>query len=65
MRVVTVLVPLPMFYNPDETGHRRPIEDEKFTLTAEEVARRFGEGERFGNFPEESRRGDIGGTEES
>lgn len=51
MRVVTVLVPLPMYYNPDETGHRRSIEDEKFALTAEEVARRFGGGTLW-KFPE-------------
>ncbi len=42
--MVTVLVPLPRFYNPDAAGNRRPMEDEKFTMTAEEVARRFGGG---------------------
>ncbi len=42
MTLVTVLVPLPVFYNPDATGNRRPIEEEKLTATAEEVAREFG-----------------------
>jgi hypothetical protein len=51
MALVTVLVPLPEFYNPDETGYRRRIEEEKFTATAEEVARRFGGGVLW-RFPE-------------
>lgn len=39
--VVTVLIHLPVFYNPDRRGRRRPIEDAKFSLTADDVARRF------------------------
>ena len=27
---VTVLLRLPLFYNPDATGARAPVEDEKF-----------------------------------
>jgi len=41
---VTVLIHLPVFYNPDRRGRRRPIEDEKFCLTAVEVATQFGGG---------------------
>ena len=39
--VVTVLIHLPIFYNPDRRWRRRPIEDEKFCFTAEEVAEQF------------------------
>ena len=42
--VVTLLIHLPVFYNPDRRGRRRPIEDEKFCLTAKEVAAQFGGG---------------------
>ncbi len=38
---VTVLLRLPLFYNPDAAGHRAPVEDEKFLDTADEIARRF------------------------
>ncbi|MGH9661502.1 MAG: hypothetical protein ACRD96_23345 [Bryobacteraceae bacterium] len=38
---MTVLIHLPIFYNPDRPGRRRAIEDEKFCLTAEEVAAQF------------------------
>ena len=31
----TVLLRLPLFYNPDATGHREPVEEEKFLDTAE------------------------------
>lgn len=40
-RMVAALIPLPRFYNPDEQGDRKPVEDEKFVLTAEEIARKF------------------------
>lgn len=40
---VTVLIPLPFFYNPDRRGRRKRIEDKKFDLTAEEVAGHFKE----------------------
>ncbi len=46
-RVVTVLIPLPVYYNADERGVRKAIEDEKFVLTAEEISHRFGGGTLF------------------
>jgi len=39
--VVTVLIHLPVFYNPDRRGRRRRIEGEKFCLTAEEIVEQF------------------------
>jgi len=36
--IVTVLIPLPTSYNPDERGWREPVEDEKFRRTADEIA---------------------------
>ncbi|MBI2901598.1 MAG: hypothetical protein HYY17_15550 [Planctomycetes bacterium] len=42
--VVTVLIPLPLFYNADEKGRREPVEDEKFVMTAEEIAMELQEG---------------------
>jgi len=44
---ITVLLRLPLFYNPDTSGHREPVEDVKFLETAEEVARQFGGGTLF------------------
>lgn len=44
---LTVLVRLPLSYNPDASGHREPVEDEKFLDTAEEIARQFGGGTLF------------------
>jgi len=44
---VTVLLRLPLFYNPDDAGHRALIEDEKFRDTADEIARQFGGGTLF------------------
>jgi len=44
---VTVLLRLPLFYNPDASGRREPVEDAKFLVTAEEIARRFGGGTLF------------------
>ena len=41
---VTALIPLPLFYNPDEHGVRKTIEDAKFMTTAEEISREFGGG---------------------
>lgn len=51
--VVTVLVPLPLSYNPDARGRRRGIEERKFQQTMEEIAKRFGGGIlwRFKNDP--------------
>jgi hypothetical protein len=52
-RVVTVLIPLPLTYNPDAKGRRRRIEERKFTQTMQEIAKRFGGGVlwRFPNDP--------------
>ena len=41
--MVTVLMPLPLYYNPDERGVRKAIEDEKYIATAEEMAGEEGE----------------------
>ena len=46
-RWVTVLLRLPLFYNPDATGARVPVEDEKFLETADELAQQFGGGTLF------------------
>ncbi len=47
LRLVTVLLRLPLFYNPDAQGSRAPVEDEKFMQTAEEIAQQFGGGTLF------------------
>jgi hypothetical protein len=44
---VTVLLRLPVFYNPDAALHRASVEDDKFLNTADELARRFGGGTLF------------------
>jgi hypothetical protein len=44
---VTVLLRLPLFYNPDASGHREPVEEGKFLDTADEVAREYGGGTLF------------------
>ena len=44
---VTVLLRLPLFYNPDAADRRAPVEDDKFRDTAEDLARRFGGGTLF------------------
>ena len=44
---ITVLLRLPVFYNPGAAGQRAPVEDEKFLDTAEELVRRFGGGTLF------------------
>ena len=41
---VTALIPLPLFYNPEESGRREPVENEHFERTAEEIAKQFGGG---------------------
>ncbi len=46
-QVVTVLIPLPVYYNADEGGVRKAVEDEKFLLTANEISLRFGGGTLF------------------
>jgi hypothetical protein len=42
--VATVLIPLPVYYNPDDQGRRRKVEEEKFGETASEIAQIFGGG---------------------
>ena len=44
---VTVLLRLPLFYNPEATQGRVPVEDEKFLETAGELAQQFGGGTLF------------------
>lgn len=44
---VTVLLRLPLLYNPDPTGAHVPIEDAKFLETADELAQQFGGGTLF------------------
>ncbi len=46
-RLLTVLLRLPLFYNPNDQGGREPVEDEKFMQTAQEIAQRFGGGTLF------------------
>lgn len=41
---ITVLIPLPVYYNANAEGVREPIEDEKFAVTAEEISHRYGGG---------------------
>ncbi len=41
---ITILIPLPLFYNPDGHAAREPVEDERFIVTAEEITQRFGGG---------------------
>jgi hypothetical protein len=55
-RLVTVLLRLPLFYNPDARAGREPVEDEKFIRTAEEIAQQFGGGTLF-MFRQEDPRG--------
>ena len=46
-RWVTVLLRLPLSYNPDAAGARAPVEETKFLDTANELATRFGGGTLF------------------
>lgn len=41
-RMVTALIPLPLFYNPDKRGTCKPVEEGKFVRTGEEIAAKFG-----------------------
>ena len=43
-QMITALILLPAYYNPDEGGMRERIEDEKFIVTAEEISEEFGGG---------------------
>lgn len=49
-RVVTALIPLPALYNPDETGHRETVPEQKFHQTAEEIAVALHEGGTLHDF---------------
>lgn len=40
--IATVLILLPVLYNPDERGNRAEVEEEKFIVTAEEITSLFG-----------------------
>ena len=42
--IITALIHLPLFYNPEEQGERQLIEGEKFIVTAEEISKEFGGG---------------------
>lgn len=42
--IITLLMPLPTYYNPDAKGIRKPIEKRKFTRTAEEISKHFDAG---------------------
>jgi len=42
--IITVLIPLPLFYNSDAHGGRQAVEDEKFIVTGKEVSQKFGGG---------------------
>ncbi len=42
--IITTLIHLPLFYNPQGQGTRQPIEEEKFIVTAEEISKEFGGG---------------------
>src|SRR5438128_2326329 len=42
--VLTVLIPLPLTYNPDRKGNRRRIEESKFQDTMTEIANQLGGG---------------------
>jgi len=44
---ITVLLRLPVFYNPNAVGDRAAVEDDKFLDTADELAHRFGGGTLF------------------
>ena len=43
-RIITLLMPLPTYYNPDTQGVRKPIEKWEFTRTAEEISKHFDAG---------------------
>ena len=54
---VTVLIHLPVFYNPDRQGRRRRIGYEKFKRTADEIARHFHGGGTLYLFANQEARG--------
>ncbi len=44
LRIITLLMPLPTYYNADAQGFRKPIEKRKFTRTAMEISKHFDAG---------------------
>jgi len=46
-RKICALILLPVTYNADAEGERKPVEDAKFMTTADEIAREFGGGTIF------------------
>lgn len=42
--LLTALIILPVTYNRDAEGKQKPVEDEKFIQTAEEIAKKYGGG---------------------
>jgi len=56
MEVMTVLIPLPRYYNPDASGARLAVEDEKLIQTAEEAAMAFEAGGELYKYDENDKR---------
>ena len=46
-QLMTVLIPLPAYYDADQYGVPKVVEDEAFVLTAQEISRQFGGGTLF------------------
>ncbi len=46
-KLICAIIRLPVEYNADAQGARRPVEDEKFIETAREIAAQFGGGTLF------------------
>jgi len=40
-KLATVLIPLPLYYNPDQEGTRKPVEQKIFVKTAKEIIAKF------------------------
>lgn len=53
---ITVLIPLPLFYNPDVHGVCQVVEEEKFLATAQDISQKFGGG-TLHRFKDESPKG--------
>ena len=56
MELMSVVIPLPRYYNPDASGARRLVEDEKLVQTAEEAALAFEAGGELFKYDEDDRR---------
>lgn len=55
--IITVLIPLPLSYNPDASGMRQVVEDEKFITTMEEISKRISGGGFLHHFKAEPPKG--------